>query len=155
MRGPHNIIRLIRTGATLERTGAMNVVLDAFESPRAKSMPLSRLPRARAASRIAIRETRFMGSLLLLGSLRTGRERRAIEIVRRGVGATKLRRKIGEEPVETLAQEPDWVPDIDRTIVIDVRRAETLRRWAALEQIADHEDHVGDVERAVAVRIAA
>ena len=30
MRGPHNIWRLIRTGATLERTGAMNVVLDAF-----------------------------------------------------------------------------------------------------------------------------
>ncbi|MEY8827839.1 2-polyprenylphenol 6-hydroxylase [Sedimentitalea sp. XS_ASV28] len=35
MRGPHNIVRLIRTGATLERTGAMNVVLDAFEAPRA------------------------------------------------------------------------------------------------------------------------
>ena len=35
MRGPHNIIRRIRTGATLERTGAMNVVLDAFEAPRA------------------------------------------------------------------------------------------------------------------------
>ncbi|MDG1377768.1 MAG: 2-polyprenylphenol 6-hydroxylase [Yoonia sp.] len=33
MRGPHNIIRLIRTGATLERTGAMKVVLDAFEAP--------------------------------------------------------------------------------------------------------------------------
>ncbi|MEX0351180.1 MAG: 2-polyprenylphenol 6-hydroxylase [Paracoccaceae bacterium] len=35
MRGPHNIIRLIRTGATLERTGAMSVVLDAFEAPPA------------------------------------------------------------------------------------------------------------------------
>ncbi len=34
MRGPHNIWRLVRTGATLERTGAMNVVLDAFEAPR-------------------------------------------------------------------------------------------------------------------------
>ncbi|MGX9352573.1 2-polyprenylphenol 6-hydroxylase [Shimia sp. W99] len=34
MRGPHNILRLIRTGATLERTGAMKVVLDAFEAPR-------------------------------------------------------------------------------------------------------------------------
>ncbi len=33
MRGPHNIIRLIRTGATLERTGAMRVVLDAFDAP--------------------------------------------------------------------------------------------------------------------------
>ena len=33
MRGPHNIWRLIRTGATLERTGAMTVVLDAFEAP--------------------------------------------------------------------------------------------------------------------------
>ncbi|KZY05861.1 MULTISPECIES: 2-polyprenylphenol 6-hydroxylase [unclassified Sulfitobacter] len=32
MRGPHNIWRLIRTGATLERTGAMNVVLDAFDA---------------------------------------------------------------------------------------------------------------------------
>ncbi|WP_425040044.1 2-polyprenylphenol 6-hydroxylase [Primorskyibacter sp. S187A] len=35
MRGPHNILRLIRTGATLERTGAMNVVLDAFQAPPA------------------------------------------------------------------------------------------------------------------------
>ncbi|MGV6850524.1 MAG: 2-polyprenylphenol 6-hydroxylase [Marinibacterium sp.] len=34
MRGIHNIWRLIRTGATLERTGAMKVVLDAFEAPR-------------------------------------------------------------------------------------------------------------------------
>ncbi|SFG95013.1 2-octaprenylphenol hydroxylase [Palleronia marisminoris] len=34
MRGPHNIWRLIRTGATLERTGAMTVVLDAFGAPR-------------------------------------------------------------------------------------------------------------------------
>jgi ubiquinone biosynthesis protein len=34
MRGPHNIWRLIRTGATLERTGAMNVVLDAFKAPK-------------------------------------------------------------------------------------------------------------------------
>ena len=33
MRGPHNIIRLIRTGATFERTGAMAVVLDAFAAP--------------------------------------------------------------------------------------------------------------------------
>ncbi len=32
MRGPHNIIRLIRTGATLERTGAMKVILDAFDA---------------------------------------------------------------------------------------------------------------------------
>jgi demethylmenaquinone methyltransferase/2-methoxy-6-polyprenyl-1,4-benzoquinol methylase len=31
--GPHNIIRLIRMGATLERTGGMNVVLDAFQAP--------------------------------------------------------------------------------------------------------------------------
>ena len=31
MRGPHNIIRLIRTGATLERTGAMKVILDALD----------------------------------------------------------------------------------------------------------------------------
>lgn len=35
MRGVHNIWRLIRTGATLERTGAMNFVLDAFEAPKA------------------------------------------------------------------------------------------------------------------------
>ncbi|MDQ7070638.1 MAG: 2-polyprenylphenol 6-hydroxylase [Rhodobacterales bacterium] len=33
MRGPHNIWRLIRTGATLERTGAMKAILDAFEAP--------------------------------------------------------------------------------------------------------------------------
>ena len=34
MRGPHNIWRLIRTGATLERTGAMKIILDAAEAPR-------------------------------------------------------------------------------------------------------------------------
>ncbi|PZX15056.1 2-octaprenylphenol hydroxylase [Palleronia aestuarii] len=33
MRGPHNIWRLVRTGATLERTGAMTLVLDAFDAP--------------------------------------------------------------------------------------------------------------------------
>ncbi len=33
MRGPHNIWRLVRTGATLERTGAMAVVLEAFGAP--------------------------------------------------------------------------------------------------------------------------
>ncbi|MGI9393043.1 MAG: 2-polyprenylphenol 6-hydroxylase [Boseongicola sp.] len=33
MRGPHNILRLIRTGATFERTGAMRVVLEAFDAP--------------------------------------------------------------------------------------------------------------------------
>lgn len=34
MRGPHNILRLIRTGATFERTGAMHSVLEAFEAPK-------------------------------------------------------------------------------------------------------------------------
>ena len=33
MKGPHNIWRLIRTGATLERTGGMTVILDAFNCP--------------------------------------------------------------------------------------------------------------------------
>jgi ubiquinone biosynthesis protein len=33
MRGPHNIIRLIRTGATLERTGAMKVIMHALDAP--------------------------------------------------------------------------------------------------------------------------
>ena len=33
MRGPHNIWRLIRTGATLERAGAMRHLLDAVEAP--------------------------------------------------------------------------------------------------------------------------
>jgi len=33
MRGPHNLWRLIRTGATFERTGAMKVALEAMEVP--------------------------------------------------------------------------------------------------------------------------
>ncbi|MEM1428049.1 MAG: 2-polyprenylphenol 6-hydroxylase [Pseudomonadota bacterium] len=33
MRGPHNIWRLIRTGATFERTGAMGAVLEAMNAP--------------------------------------------------------------------------------------------------------------------------
>ena len=35
MRGPHNIWRLIRAGATFERTGAMRTLLDLIEAPRA------------------------------------------------------------------------------------------------------------------------
>jgi 2-polyprenylphenol 6-hydroxylase len=35
MRGPHNIWRLIRTGATMERTGAMTQAMDALDAPRA------------------------------------------------------------------------------------------------------------------------
>ncbi|WP_425092228.1 2-polyprenylphenol 6-hydroxylase [Tropicimonas sp. S265A] len=34
MRGPHNFWRLIRTGATFERTGAMRVALEAMDAPR-------------------------------------------------------------------------------------------------------------------------
>ncbi len=34
MRGPHNIWRLIRTGATFERTGAMKVALEQLDAPR-------------------------------------------------------------------------------------------------------------------------
>jgi ubiquinone biosynthesis protein len=34
VRGPHNIWRLVRTGATFERTGAMKVALEAMEAPR-------------------------------------------------------------------------------------------------------------------------
>lgn len=34
MRGPHNIWRLIRTGATFERTGAMKLALEAFDVPK-------------------------------------------------------------------------------------------------------------------------
>ena len=33
MRGPHNIWRLVRTGATMERTGAMRVALNAMDAP--------------------------------------------------------------------------------------------------------------------------
>ena len=33
MRGPHNIWRLVRTGATFVRTGAMSVVLEAVDAP--------------------------------------------------------------------------------------------------------------------------
>ncbi|MCE5974043.1 2-polyprenylphenol 6-hydroxylase [Sinirhodobacter sp. WL0062] len=42
MRGPHNIWRLIRTGATFERTGAMSVALEAVDAP----------PRLRLVARI-------------------------------------------------------------------------------------------------------
>ncbi|HET9067645.1 MAG TPA: 2-polyprenylphenol 6-hydroxylase [Amaricoccus sp.] len=35
MRGPHNLWRLIRTGATFERSGAMRTALEAFDAPPA------------------------------------------------------------------------------------------------------------------------
>ena len=51
MRGPHNIWRLIRTGATLERTGAMGVVLEAMNAP----------PRLRVVARVLGRPFRWLG----------------------------------------------------------------------------------------------
>jgi len=33
MRGPHNILRLVRTGATMERTGAMGLIMEAMDAP--------------------------------------------------------------------------------------------------------------------------
>ncbi|MCQ0969222.1 2-polyprenylphenol 6-hydroxylase (plasmid) [Paracoccus sp. TK19116] len=42
MRGPHNLWRLIRTGATFQRTGAMGAALDAVDAP----------PRLRLAARM-------------------------------------------------------------------------------------------------------
>jgi ubiquinone biosynthesis protein len=51
MRGPHNILRLIRTGATFERTGAMGAVLDAVEAP----------PRLRVAARVMGWPFRWLG----------------------------------------------------------------------------------------------
>ena len=51
MRGPHNIFRLIRTGATLERAGAMAMVLEAFDAP----------PGLRAAARALAWPFRWLG----------------------------------------------------------------------------------------------
>lgn len=51
MRGPHNLLRLIRTAATLERTGAMGVVLEAFRAP----------PRLRLAVRLLALPFRWLG----------------------------------------------------------------------------------------------
>ncbi|WP_226623834.1 2-polyprenylphenol 6-hydroxylase [Alloyangia pacifica] len=51
MKGPHNIWRLVRTGATFERTGAMGVVLDAVDAP----------PTLRAAARILAWPFKWLG----------------------------------------------------------------------------------------------
>ena len=40
MRGPHNIWRLVQTGATFERTGAMSVAMDALETPTPIRIPI-------------------------------------------------------------------------------------------------------------------
>ncbi len=40
MRGPHNIWRLVQTGATFERTGAMSVAMDALETPKPIRIPI-------------------------------------------------------------------------------------------------------------------
>ncbi|WP_126978875.1 2-polyprenylphenol 6-hydroxylase [Frigidibacter oleivorans] len=51
MRGPHNIWRLIRTGATFERSGAMQAALAAMEAP----------PRLRVLARVLGRPFKFLG----------------------------------------------------------------------------------------------
>jgi ubiquinone biosynthesis protein len=51
VKGPHNIWRLIRTGATFERTGAMRVVLEAMRAP----------PRLRLAARVMGWPFRWLG----------------------------------------------------------------------------------------------
>ena len=40
MRGPHNIWRLVQTGATFERSGAMSVAMDALETPKPIRIPI-------------------------------------------------------------------------------------------------------------------
>mgnify|MGYP001161413218 FL=1 len=40
MRGPHNIWRLIQTGATFERSGAMTVAMDAMDAPKSIRIPV-------------------------------------------------------------------------------------------------------------------
>ena len=45
MRGPHNLLRLIRTGATFERTGAMDAVLEGFGAPLSLRLVLRALGR--------------------------------------------------------------------------------------------------------------
>jgi len=52
MRGPHNILRLIRTGATLERTGAMGLIMDAMDAP----------PQVRAAMRFLAWPFQWLGA---------------------------------------------------------------------------------------------
>ena len=51
MRGPHNLWRLIRTGATFERTGAMAQALAAMQAP----------PRLRMAARVLGRPFAWLG----------------------------------------------------------------------------------------------
>jgi len=51
MRGPHNIWRLIRTGATFERSGAMQIALDAFDAPTS----------LRVAARVIVWPFRWLG----------------------------------------------------------------------------------------------
>ena len=51
MRGPHNLWRLIRTGATFERTGAMTVALEAMDVS----------PRLRLLARVMGRPFRWLG----------------------------------------------------------------------------------------------
>ena len=65
MRGPHNIWRLIRTGATFERTGAMGVVLDAFDAP----------PHLRLAARVLGWPFKWLG---LKGDVKTPPATRAL-----------------------------------------------------------------------------
>ena len=40
MRGPHNIWRLIQTGATFERSGAMTIAMDAMDAPKSIRIPV-------------------------------------------------------------------------------------------------------------------
>ncbi|WP_102224069.1 2-polyprenylphenol 6-hydroxylase [Acidimangrovimonas sediminis] len=51
MRGPHNFWRLVRTGATFERTGAMKVVLEQMNAP----------PRLRLAARVIGKPFAWLG----------------------------------------------------------------------------------------------
>ncbi|MBL4807619.1 MAG: 2-polyprenylphenol 6-hydroxylase [Rhodobacteraceae bacterium] len=51
MRGPHNIWRLIRTGATFERSGAMQIALDALDAPKS----------LRIAARVIVWPFRWLG----------------------------------------------------------------------------------------------
>ena len=156
MRGPHNIIRLIRTGATLERTGAMKVVLEAFEAP----------PLLRVLFRTIVWPFQWLG---FKGDVAMSPVPRALVVlgpayIKFGQILSTRPDVVGTEMAEELRVLQDQLPpfsmaqaraEVKRELGVDVDEAfSSFSEPVAAASLAQvHKAHLADTGDAVAVKI--
>ena len=156
MRGPHNVWRLVRTLATLERTGGIGVVLDAFHAP----------PRIRFAARVLGWPFKWLG---LKGDPALPSATRALTAlgpayIKFGQILSTRPDIVGDEMAEQLKYLQDKLPPFDTAIAkqmieaelqvpVDQAFSEFSGPVAAASIAQVHRARLADTGREVAVKV--